>query len=1073
MRFLVIGGTYFLGKAFVDLACEDNEIVVVNRGNRDVRFTYPGHVKTIISDRHSITAQMLNGEFDAVIDFCAYSKGDIRELVSIIHGKIKQYIFISTSDVFKRGTKTVVKESSAFEAKDFGGDAGNYILGKVALEHELLEISNEYNISVNAIRPTFIYGQDNYASRESMFFDWVEKAGQVIYPEDATGHFQMVYVEDVARIILKICGNDLCRNTCFNITGDEVITYDKFINSLSIAMNKKIERVNISVSEINEREIPLPFPLTEEESEIYTSDNIKMLDIKYTNLADGLKKTYSIRLEREVVKNVDRLFDEGNPIGALEYMTDMLAFAKNTHNEVLELTVLNELIGYYRQTSDREKLVSVINDSLSILEKMDGARSLKSTTVILNIANGYRSLSMLDEAKEKYDITYSIYEESIRDGRLERDDLLVAGLYNNYSLLCQEHGEYKVSREYLEKALNIVVRRKAGFEIAVTHANLANTCVLQNDIEAAKDYAYKAIRLFKARAYIDAHYCAALSALSTCYFKEGDYSHAKRIYREAADIVEKTIGRNSQYKRLIENIKECEEAIEKESKEEKEVASMKGLTLSKEYYEEYGKKMISDKFSEYENKIAIGLAGEGSDCFGYDDDISIDHDFGPDFCMWLTDDIYEKIGEDLRKAYNSLPKKYKGYERNVTSTGTGRRGVIKISDYFKKFVGTDNLDEIDYTRVEDYAFAAAVNGEVFRDDEGIFTSMREKLNSGYPENIRMLKIAEKAASFSQCAQYNYLRMLNREDEVTAFTMLSDGIKHAMKLYHYINNVFPPHDKWLYKSTKNIEGSEKVILLIDQITSQFVTKTDKKEVAIIVEKLGEYLATLMYDEGIISDINPYLDYHTEEIVFKASICELSVEELAKKITELEFKTFDKVQNEGGRASCQNNWPTFSIMRMSQYLTWTKEMLIQYYYDFNRECNLGHNLITEKYGRMMESTDKEAWEKIKDNFPEISEEKKAVIEQIVGIQMQMMEEFAEKHPSVADNARSLHTFDDNIYNTSYETYLRGEISTYSDKMLQLYGKYVVNTLKNGENIALKTMTNTALLYGFKSFEEFEKA
>ena len=122
-------------------------------------------------------------------------------------------------------------------------------------------------------------------------------------------------------------------------------------------------------------------------------------------------------------------------------------------------------------------------------------------------------------------------------------------------------------------------------------------------------------------------------------------------------------------------------------------------------------------------------------------------------------------------------------------------------------------------------------------------------------------------------------------------------------------------------------------------------------------------------------------------------------------------------------------------------------------------------------MMESTDEKAWNDIKDNFPELSDEKRGIIEQIVAIQMKMMEEFSQNHPKVATNARTLHTSEDTLYDTSYETYLRGEISTYSDKMLQLYGKYVVDCFKEGENIALNTMTNTAKIYGFSSLEEFE--
>jgi hypothetical protein len=149
-----------------------------------------------------------------------------------------------------------------------------------------------------------------------------------------------------------------------------------------------------------------------------------------------------------------------------------------------------------------------------------------------------------------------------------------------------------------------------------------------------------------------------------------------------------------------------------------------------------------------------------------------------------------------------------------------------------------------------------------------------------------------------------------------------------------------------------------------------------------------------------------------------------------------------------------------------------MLIQYLYDFRREYRRGHNLITEKYGRMMESTAPERYEEIKEQFPAISAQKKAVIEQIVAVQMEMMEAFAKKYPKIAGNARSLHTYEDDIVNTSYETYLRGEISTYSDKMLQLYGRYVATCASEGVNIAHETIANTARLYGYDSIEELER-
>ena len=326
----------------------------------------------------------------------------------------------------------------------------------------------------------------------------------------------------------------------------------------------------------------------------------------------------------------------------------------------------------------------------------------------------------------------------------------------------------------------------------------------------------------------------------------------------------------------------------------------------------------------------------------------------------------------------------------------------------------------------------------------------------------LLKIAESAAKFSQCAQYNYKRMLKRGDDLTASVMLSDGLKEAMKLAHFIENKFPPHDKWLYRSVKDLEMGSELSLLLNR-----VHKGEDPDI------IGDFFARKLYDLGFISDIDNYLDHHTEELIFKSELIKLSIDELADKITRLEFKEFDKVENEGGRASCQDDYFTFEKMRKAQYLSFTKEMLMQYLYDLHRESSLGHNLITEKYGRMMESTAPSEYEKIKDNFPPIDEDKKKIIEAVCAICVSWMEKFAEKYPKLSMRARSIHTYEDTEYNTSYETYLRGEISTYSDKMLQLFAGFVAGILNEERNLSFIIMENTAKLYGYDSLETLNKA
>lgn len=510
-----------------------------------------------------------------------------------------------------------------------------------------------------------------------------------------------------------------------------------------------------------------------------------------------------------------------------------------------------------------------------------------------------------------------------------------------------------------------------------------------------------------------------------------------------------------------------------------------GLTLAKEYYETYGKPMIAEKFGKYENRIAAGLVGRGSDCFGYDDEVSGDHDWGPDFCLWVTDETWAEIGEALQKAYMALPTEFKGYERAPRVNGKNRRGVIRISEFYGELVGTDCYREIDWRSVSDASLAAAVNGQVFRDDEGVFTAFRNQLLQGYPEEIFYLKTAEAAAKFAQTAEYNFARMLQRGEELTARLMMWDGIREAMRLQLYIDGKYPPHDKWLHRSLLETEGGRQADAFLQEMMEQLGrmrtdgTAGDPKETAEIgsslkrlAEQLGDFLARGLYARDIISDIDFYLDAHSDELVYKSTLAARRNEELVEDIAKLEFEAFDKVHNEGGRASCQNDWPTFSIMRKSQYLTWSRPMLLQYLYDFHREYSLGHNLIEEKYGRMMESTAPEKYREIKGHFPELTEEKRGIIEQICGLQVKWMEEFARQYPALADNARSIRTSEDNPFNTSYETYLRGELGTYSDKMLELYGRYIVDYARTGRNPAYDIMSNSVAMYGYRDIDEAER-
>lgn len=802
-----------------------------------------------------------------------------------------------------------------------------------------------------------------------------------------------------------------------------------------------------------------------------------------------------------VLQQVDECYERHQGQEAEKLMQTAIAEAVAEKDDESLLQLLNELLGYYRETSQTENAYAIADQCISLAEKMGLQGTIPYATTLLNVANAYRAGGRLKDSLELYLKVREVYSAA-----LSPDNMMVAGLENNLSLLYQEMGRFAESRDCLLKALRIAqTKEDAQFETAVTCANLAGSCLQLGKAEEAYGYAERAAGEFEAMGVEDAHYGAALAALATYHYQKKDYEQALEIFERAMGIIEKNLGKNEYYRRLEQNAAACREArgseqdapdanlagrVSPDRVNGRKDADVSGMDLCRAYYETCGRPMIAERFPEYEGRIAVGLVGKGSDCFGYDDAQSRDHDWGPEFCMWVTEETFAAIGKELMQAYEELPAEFQGYARAADLQRRGRRGVFTIGGFFDRLLDAADYEHVDWQSAPDYALAAAANGEIFRDDEGIFTAEREKFLQGYPESIRFLKMADSAARFSQAGQYNYKRVLERGDGVTAGLMLADCMRDAMKLQHYIEGRFPPHDKWLYRSLRESEPGRALAELLEQLreaqTTVVVTEQAKgpesaflagrspggPRVSDAVERIADFLMHELYEGSYISDSDTYLDAHSEELSQKAAFAACTDERLVDWIAETEFAAFDKVKNVGGRAGCQNDWATFSIMRKSQYLTWNRTMLIQYLYDFMREFQRGHNLIEEKYGRMMESTAPAEYEQIKDRFPEITSEKKAVIEQIVQMQVAWMEEFAAEYPALADNARIIHTSDDQIDDTSYETYLRGEISTYSDKMLELYGRYVVEYARSGKNLTYAIMNNSMRLYGYESLDGAER-
>ncbi len=216
--------------------------------------------------------------------------------------------------------------------------------------------------------------------------------------------------------------------------------------------------------------------------------------------------------------------------------------------------------------------------------------------------------------------------------------------------------------------------------------------------------------------------------------------------------------------------------------------------------------MLQEKFPAYRERIAAGLVGDGSECFGYDDEISRDHDWGPAFCLWLTKEDYGAIGASLQSEVNKLPREFAGIKAREESTwGSGRTGVFEIGEFYKRFIGFDHVPETlrEWQVIPEEYLAAATNGKVFTDPFGEFTAFRDKLKAFYPDDVRVKKIASRCMTIAQAGQYNYMRCVRRGEYVAARLSEARFINDAISMIFLLNRRYKPFYKWMHRVMKQL------------------------------------------------------------------------------------------------------------------------------------------------------------------------------------------------------------------------------------------------------------------------------
>ncbi len=645
----------------------------------------------------------------------------------------------------------------------------------------------------------------------------------------------------------------------------------------------------------------------------------------------------------EFIRHLDELFAQGQYDKVEPFMLSALEEAKEREDYGLYLSVGNEMIGYYRSVSQFQKAYRISEDMLLLMEELQMDQSAEFATVLLNTATAYSFDGQFETALQFYRRTEQIYHLLVRP-----EDYLFAGLYNNMSSLLEKMGRNEEALELLMKALRILQNYPdRQMEAATNFTNLGLLYLKTGDYESGKKCVAQAVSMFEALDTPASHYSAALSALGEICYHEKDYEQAVSWYEKTLTEIERHYGLNLAYAVVCENLanvcreadkpdqaeqylgkaKEVRDRLAEENREnpaeggestegaegagktdlagnieetEKTEDSGKNAATSDEhlralercrlYYEKYGKPMLA-QYPELQGHYAAGLVGEGSECFGYDDGISTDHDYFPRFFIWLDDEAYEKYGETLQAAYEKLPKQWSCCFREtnekkepgtvMTPEAAQRCGVCRTKDFYHRLVGREVPPEnlYDWIALQETRLATATNGEVFEDCGGGFTAQREAYLSYFPEDVRRKKLASRLRKMAQMGQYQYARCMQRGESVAAHMALSEFIQNTGSCCFLLARAYMPYFKWMHRKMRELpvftvvaDKLEKLTLLSSQQDKWDREKPEKyrftlntaDENVVLIEEIAALVEEELRRQGLAKEQDAYLEPYAEEV-----------------------------------------------------------------------------------------------------------------------------------------------------------------------------------------------------------------
>jgi nucleoside-diphosphate-sugar epimerase len=235
MRILIMGGTRFIGVYLTKLLVEQgHDVVLFNRGNKPAPVEGVKQIHGDRTDASQLKEKLSQEEFDAIFDNNGRELGDTQPLAEIFKDRVKHFVYMSSAGVYRKSDQLPHVEGDPIDPKS-----------RHKGKHDTEAFLEQLGLPWTSIRPTYIYGPQNYNDLEAWFFDRIIRDRPIPIPGNGMHITQFGHCKDLAHAMSQVLGNEAAVGQIYNVSGDRYVTFDGLARACAEAAGKSPDTVQL------------------------------------------------------------------------------------------------------------------------------------------------------------------------------------------------------------------------------------------------------------------------------------------------------------------------------------------------------------------------------------------------------------------------------------------------------------------------------------------------------------------------------------------------------------------------------------------------------------------------------------------------------------------------------------------------------------------------------------------------------------------------------------------------------------------------------------------------------------